>query len=352
MADVFAVQQEIAGAIVGALDVRLLRGDGGRAGGLPTRDLAAYDLYLRGRHTWGELTPDRFDRSIQYFRAAAERDPQFAMAYVGLADAYWNMANYARMPRAEALSLARVAADRALQLDPNLAEAHASLGVILASRRDFAASEAAFRRAIQLNSNYASGQHYYSLLLMILGRLEEARERNRVALELDPLFLPANATRGIILCQMRDYVGARRELERAQSLAPRFPLTLVYLGMVYAKSQEYVEATAALERAVEGAPDFPGVKAALAHVYTRSGERRQTDAILRDLAARASDDRTRLNLALVHAVLGNTDAAFPMLETVEWDLPELIELRADPLLDPLRTDPRYPALLRRIGLSH
>ena len=349
--DVFAVQAEIAQAIVAALKVRLSNDERTRLVDRPTHDLEAYELYLRGRQTWNLRGPERLERAVAYLRGATERDPQFAMAYVGLADLYVNLANYGQLPTPQALSLAERAVNRALELDSTLAEAHASRGFILTSRRAFAEAERAFREAIALNPNYPTGHHFYSLLLMGLGRLDEALEHNRAARRLDPLSLPANANLGIILCQARDYSGARRELQRTLTLAPNFPLTLYYLGVVHAAERSYDEATAVLERAAGEAPAFPGVKAALAYSYSRLGRQREADGIVEDLRRTGTDARGRLNLALAHAMLGETDSAFTLLGQAQWDLPEMIELRADPLLAPLRADRRYDALLRALGLE-
>ena len=185
---------------------------------------------------------------------------------------------------------------------------------------------------------------------MGLGRLDEALEHNRAARRLDPLSLPANANLGIIPRQAGDYSGARRELQRTLVLAPNFPLTLYYLGVVHAAERSYDEATAALERAAGEAPAFPGVKAALAYSYSRLGRQREADGIVEDLRRTGTDARGRLNLAFAHAMLGETDSAFTLLGQAQWDLPEMIELRAGPLLAPLRTDQRYDALLRALGL--
>jgi tetratricopeptide (TPR) repeat protein len=276
------------------------------------------------------------------------------MAYVGLADAYVNMSNFGYRDPAEALARGAVAANRALALAPQLAEAHASKGYVLASTLDFRGSEAAFQRAIELNPNYTWAYHYYTLLLMMLGRTDEALEQNRHALATDPLSLPANATRGIILLQRGDYPGADRELQRALTLSPNFQLTQYYLAVLRAAQGRYEDARQLLERTALQTPRFTGVPGARAVVFRRTGKLPAADSLIAaaEAQARMGDERARVNLAFAHAALGHIDAAFALFDEVRWDVPSLIELRADPLLAPLRADPRYPALLQEVGAGH
>src|SRR5688500_5189485 len=174
MVDVFSVQEEIARAIAGQLDLNLSGSEQALLAKRPTQDIEAYDLYLRGLYNWNLRSRERLESAQSYFQRAIDRDPQFAMPYAALSNTYVNMSNYGYMPSAEAFALAKKAATRAVQVDPSLAEAHASLGFIFASTGSFSESEAAFRRAIALNPSAAYTYHFYSLLLMMLGRPEEA----------------------------------------------------------------------------------------------------------------------------------------------------------------------------------
>lgn len=347
--DVFAVQNEIARAIARAVNGGSAGEDAAVLVGRPTDDLEAYDLYLRARHTWTLPQRERLEQAVIFYGRAVERDPTFAVAYAGLAEAYANLGSYAYLPSDQALARANLAAERALQLDPRLAEAHAAHGFVLTSEQEFEAAEAAFRRAIALNPSYVWAHHHYSLLLMMLGRTDEAFEHNRQALLLDPLSLPANATRGIILSQQMKYVAARVELERALLLDRDYLLTLFYLGAIRAAEGAYEEALPLLEAAALRAPAFTGVPGALAYVYDRTGRKPAADSILARLQHAAVDDRSRANLAFAYAVRGRMDLAFPILQRVRWDKPSVIELRADPLLGALRADPRYRQLIRQIG---
>jgi TolB-like protein/Tfp pilus assembly protein PilF len=346
-----AVQEEIARAIVGALYPQEPTNARAALAGTRSNDAEAYDLYLRGRHSWKQRTREGLQQAVVFYEGAVERDPTFAMAYVGLAEAYVNLSNFGYRDLGEALARAGVAADRALALAPQLAETNASKGFVLAARQDFRASEAAFRRAIQLNPSYTWAHHYYTQLLLMLGRTDEALEQNRQALAADPLSLPANAMRGIVLLQRGDYPAADRELQRALALSPDFPLTLYYLAVVHAAQRQYADAGRLLERAALQAPDFTGMPGARALVFQRTGRQQVADSLLAEVEAKArtGDARARANLAFAHAALGRMDAAFALFDQVQWDVPALIELRADPLLQPMRSNPRYPILLQKIG---
>lgn len=350
--DLGAVQAEIAGAVIGALHPQWTPSTAMPLGAPRTTvDEVAYDLYLRGRHSWRQRTREGIQQAVVFLEGAIERDPSFALAYAGLAATYVNCSNFGYCDMREALAKAGVAADRALALDAGVAEAHAAKGFVLASRLEFEAAEAAFQRAIELNRSLTWAHHYYSLLLLMLGRTDEALAQNGHALTVDPLSLPANATRGIILLQRGDLTGAERELERALALSPGFHLTLYYLGVVRAAQGRYDGAGQLLERAGIASPDFTGVPGARAFVMRQTGRQREADSLLAGVEAltRTGNERARMNLAAAHAALGRPDAAFALFDRVEWDVPSLIELRADPLLRTLRSDPRYPALLEKIG---
>lgn len=350
--DVAGVAAEIARGTIAALYPEEAGADISLAG-VNSSDPVAYDLYLRARHSWRQRTREELQQAVVYYEGAIERDPTFAMAYAGLADAYVNLSNFGYREGGEAIARARVAAERGRALAPELAETNASVGFVLASQHDFAASEAAFRRAVELNPDYAWAHHYYTLLLLMLGRTDEALEQNRHALAADPLSLPANATRGIVLLQRGELAAADRELSRALALAPGFQLTLYYLGVTRGAQGRYEEADTLLERAARRSPHFTGVAGARAFVLQRTGRGSAARSLTRALEAQAAtgDDRARMNLALLHAALGHMDTAFGLFDALAWDIPAVVELRANPLLGPMRSDPRYLALLRKIGVA-
>ena len=344
--DVFTVQEQIARSIADALNVRLSSSTvDASLVGRPTTSLEAHDLYLRGRYIRTRPTQDRLEQALAYFRGAIEHDPNFADAYSGLAETYVNLANFGYITKAEGFEAASIAAKRAVDLNPRLAEAYTSHGYVLASRRAFGPAEAAFRRALDLNPNSALGHHYYSLLLGMLDRTDEAMEQNRRARGIDPLFTPAVANYGIILTHRGELTAAEVELRKALALEPNYALTLTSLGAVLAAAGSYPEATDLLERAAQASPKFPGVLGALAHAYARSGKRTAADSVVATLQARATDDRGRANLAFAYVMLGRTNEAFVLLRQLEWDVPSVLGIRSNPLLAPLRSDPRYSRLV-------
>lgn len=317
----------------------------------PTKSDEAYELFLKGRNSWNERTRPKLEEALVYFRAALEKDPDFAVAHSALAELYVNMSNFEYMPAEEALVRAGVSADRALALDPSLAEAHSTRGFVLASRSRFEASEESFNKSIELNPKYLWSRHYYTLLLMMMNRVEEAMIQNTAALELDPLALPVNATRGILFSMSEDRTRAREQYEHTLALAPEFPLARYYHGAFEAGEKKYSTAIDSLERALKSAPRFPGVRASLAWCYMELGRIEDASQLIRDLENSVTTERSRINLALGRAVTGQSGIAFEMLQTARWDVPTLIELRANPLLTVFRTDPRYRELMAAAGLA-
>ena len=317
----------------------------------PTQDMIAYDLYARGTYNWNERTRERLESAISLFNQSIARDSSFALPYAALANTYINMSNYGFMPADRALLKATAAATRAIELDPSLAEAHASLGFLHASNRSFARSEASFRRAIELKPATPSSHHFYSLLLMIEGRLEEAARENRRSLELDPSFPIANTNRGIILAQREQFDSALIELTHSLDLSPRNPLAHHVLGSLHAAKGRYAQALPNLQEAYAETPTFPGVAAALEYTLRRLNRTAEADSVVRLLYKEDPTNRSRINIAYHEAVSGNMDSAFSMLSRVQLDLPTLIGLRVDPLLAGFRRDARYAELFARIGLK-
>ncbi|MGI9043459.1 MAG: protein kinase domain-containing protein [Gemmatimonadaceae bacterium] len=349
--EAFAVQQEVSGSIIRALDPGGIGSSRAFQARRPTYDSDAYEMYLKGRLSWNQRTEASLKQALAYFYGALERDPEFALAHSGMAAAYVNMSNFGYMPPGVALAHADVASARAVALDSSSVDAAAVRGYLLASLRRYADSEAEFERAIRLNPRYPWTHHYYALLLMMLGRDEEATREIRSSLTLDPLSLPANATLGILLGIRGMYSQSRAQYEHAMSLSPDFALTRQYFGALVAREGRYNEAIELLEPAVRSTPDFPGTRATLAYAYSRAGRTADARRLAAELRASVKDERARVNLALGHAMLGNPDTAFAMLQTARWDAPTLIELRANPLLSGFRADPRYRLLLSKHGLK-
>jgi eukaryotic-like serine/threonine-protein kinase len=351
LTDVFQVQADIAGRVARALDLAL--GDSARRvlAERPTADLTAYTLYLRGRYHWSTRTKEGLLTAVSYFRQAIERDSAYSRAYAGLADAYLNLADYDFMAGAEAIPNAKAAAERALELDSTLAEAHASLGGVLESERDLLGAENEYRRAILLDPSYPTAHHWYALFLPKLpARAAEALGEIRRAQELDPLSLPINDDLGLILYLARHYDAAIEQLRKTLELKPDYPWALQNLGLAYAAKGSYDQAISSLRKALEAVPDHPQVLANLVYVYVQSGRLGEARAVLARLNGAVGYNRSAVNIGLAYAALGQRDSAFYWLEHADWNVRSSILFPDDPQLASLRSDARFPALLRQMGL--
>jgi TolB-like protein/Tfp pilus assembly protein PilF/tRNA A-37 threonylcarbamoyl transferase component Bud32 len=355
IADVFAIQDEISLAIVEKLRINLLGGEKAALVKRHTDDLEAYNLYLRGRYFWNKRTAGGVEKAIASFKQAIDKDPGYALAYAGLADAYITLPDYAHMPPAEALITAKKAALRALEIDEMLAEAHASLGFAVHELEwDWVAAERHLERALEINPRYATAHHWYALFLMRMGRFGEAIKEMEKAVELDPLSLVLNRNLGAVLYYARDYDRAIEVLRKTLEMDPGFSFAHVYLGQTYLQKSMYDEALAELETERAVAREWMAeVETFLGTAYARAGFTDKAREILDDLLERSK--RIYVSpclLALMCLVLNEKDRAFEFLEKAyrSHDI-DLTYLKIDPRLDTVRSDPRYMALLKRIGLA-
>jgi tetratricopeptide (TPR) repeat protein len=350
--DVFALQSEIARSVSEGIDLRrtLLAGPvTGRA-----QDFDVFDLYLRGRYYWNMRTEEGFRRSIQYFQESINRDPRFALAHAGLADAYNLLGVYAFTRRDEALPRARTAALTALGLDDSLGEAHASLGHIEANRLEWDAAEASFQRALDLNPGYASAHHWYADYLAQRQRFPEAIQHIETAKALDPLSVSVTGEAGAILVFARRYQDAIAPLRAALRLDPRFPKVHMMLAQAFTGLGRFDEATVEAERAVSMEPGNPEFRANLGWVLAVAGRRNEAAPLLPELTAqyRNGEHAEPLAIALLEASLGNNDQSFEWLERARQIRdPWLGYLKVDPRFDNLRVDPRFDRLLQSVGLA-
>ncbi len=350
LARLVTLERQVADSLLRALE------SGGRvasAASAPTTDPATYLLYLRGRSAWRQRTAKTLDGALAYYQEVVTRDPRFAPAYSGIAEVYVNMSNFGwgTVSIHEALTRADVAANRAIALDSSLAEAYASLGMVQMSHRRYADAEASLQRSIRLNSNWPWAHLYRALLLEMLGRSADSRAETRLALALDPFSTPAISHLGVTFLSEEKLDSASEQLRQALEFAPDFPVTLQYLGTIDASLGSYPEAEKLLGKALAKSSAFPGVSGALAFTYGKTGRDDKFRSTMADARAAVTDERSRVNYALSLAIVGQLDSAFTMLHSAEWDIPTLIELRADPLLRAFRSDPRYPKLLTDAGLK-
>jgi adenylate cyclase len=349
--DVFAIQTDLAERIATSLGLALAGIDPATtaASELPTTDLAAYDLYLRGRFFWNQRSPEGLARSIELFEEAIARDPDFHMAHAGLADAWVVMPYHTGGAAGEALDRALEAAERALALRPDLGEAHAARAFALTGQWEWDASEAEFRRALELSPGYATGHEWYAVLLMARGRTEEGLEAIRRAFELDPLSRVISYVFGLILFVSGEPEEALERFDRALELDPGFPLAHLHRGWVLEELGRDEEMVEALERWSALFPEPPFAPGALRQAFLEGGR----EAAFGFLAGLSPDvpasalDRARWSLRL-----GRTDEALDWLEhgLGERDVWFII-VNASPAIDPLRGEPRFHDLLRAMNLE-
>jgi TolB-like protein/DNA-binding winged helix-turn-helix (wHTH) protein/Tfp pilus assembly protein PilF len=353
--DIFALQSDVAQKIADEIRVTLTPPDRARLARRYTPDPNAYLAYSKGRFLWNRRTEGDLKRAIGYFQQAIERDPNYALAYDGLADCWLPLGWYAYLAPAETFPHAKAAAMKALSLDDSLAEAHTSLAfVALYYDRDWANAEREFRRAIDLNPNYANGHHWYAEFLSLAGRHEEAIAESERARELDPLSTIINTWVGSRYFFARQYDKAIEEYRNAVEMDPGFVPVHLVLGHALEQKRMYREAIAELEKAVSLSGGSPVYMASLAHAYGVAGRRGQAKKLFDDLRnLRKQKYVSAYDLALASLGLGQTDQAFAFLaQAVEERSPRTAFLGVDPRFDAIRGDARFKRLVIRIGGDH
>jgi serine/threonine-protein kinase len=353
MRDILAIQEEIAQSIVAVLKLRLTPARAAVVIRQP--DTEAYHLYLKGRYHWNKRTFEGLNTSAGLFEEAIAKDANCAPAFAGLADAFSLMVEFGFLRTDEGMPRAKAAALRALELDNTLAEAHVSLAYILSiwdwQWRD---AEIHYLRALELNPSYAGARHWYAIdFLALLGRLDEADEQMQIASRLDPLSFLHEESAGYLMMMKRDYEGAVRQYCRLQALAPEFHRAYTTLGRAYAFLGRYDDAIAQLHRGLELAGELPSIFAALGQIYGMAGRRRDAEAMMQrliDIQPRRSVSPTCF--AIVHLGLGEHDAALTQLELAceRRQLPITV-INVHPLYDPLRNEPRFQAIIERVGFA-
>jgi TolB-like protein/predicted Zn-dependent protease len=356
LTDIFAIQSDVAQRIAEALQANLSPADRARLARRPTDDVQAYQLYLQGRYFWNKRNAQSVEKAIELFRSAIDRDPKFALAYSGIAAAYAIQGDYRFLPATEAYPAAEKAAQRALQLDAQLADAYVALGAVQEAKGNFSAAEKLYRRAIDLNPNHATAHHWYAEALAEMGRMDDALREARAAYSLDPLSPPINVAVGDLLLNRRAYDDAIEQLEKTRDISPPdYPWVLTKLGLAYSLVGRHADAVAMVEKAVALVPNDPMALADLATVQARAGatgEARKTLERLLAIATAAKEPTLgrgagpAFAVALVYASLGQTDQAFKWLGRADRSGEAIRLLRYDPRFDALRSDPRFERLIR------
>ena len=359
--DIFAVQTDIATQIADALRIRILPDEKQRIEKAPTKNTEAFSLYLNGRFWFNKRTKEATRKSITLFNQAAEADPSYPLAYVGIADAYSLLRDFEGVDeglRKEARPIAERNLAIALRLDEQLSEAHTSLASISMDKWDWAKSESEFLRSIELNPSYVTAHHWYSILLRNLGRMDEALTEIKKARRLDPLTLVVKTSEGIVYRLMLNYEKDIALQKEVLEMDPNFEPAVFELAIDYAETSR-VDALSALRPKLEelfgeGRPSFsPHLWVCVDAMLGRRDEARRK---LREaIANRNKVYVASVNIAIAYVYLGETDEAVKWLEIgyTEKD-PALAFLKAIlslPVFEPLQADPRSQALVRKIGLS-
>ncbi|HMG32934.1 MAG TPA: tetratricopeptide repeat protein [Blastocatellia bacterium] len=343
--DLVALQSEIAHDVLTKLRMKLVGGEEQKLSKKYTTDPEAYQLYLKGRFYWNKRTLKDLEKALEYFNRAIELDPSYALAYAGRADTYAVLPFYRNGPVREAMPAAREAAMKALSLDPDLAEAHATLGHVFSHECDFAEAEREYKRAIELNPNYATAHQWYGILLFYLGRNEESLAEFQQALEIDPLSLVINLDYAESLFYARRYGDAIAQLKKTLELNTEYAGTYQRFTKYYQANQNYVDAAHSYATYRELMGD-------------RSGAALIRDSLAKDgwhgcLRAMTAKDQlgnlSRYDAVVFLTALGEKEKALAELDKSYGVFGPL--LRIEPLLDPLRDDPRFQEILRRAGLS-
>ncbi|MFN0158882.1 MAG: protein kinase domain-containing protein, partial [Bacteroidota bacterium] len=356
---IFAIQSEVAMEIAKMLEATISPDETKSLERKPTDNLEAYELYLKGRYYWNQRRPDKLNKGIEYFKQAIAKDSNYALAYAGLADSYTILGNYNLFPPQQTYPKAKAAALKAVSIDSSLAEAHASLGFAKMNYDwDWAAAEKELKRAIEINPNYATARSWYAFLLTVMGRFKEATQVRKKALELDPLSPVINADIGLTLYFERRYDEAIEQFNKTLEIDPTFLLVNVALAGAYEQKKMYSNAIEKLQQLTAGLA-FASIRhpipiAALGHVYALSGRKDEAldmDELLENKTGEyeyvAPYWRGVLSIGL-----GKKDEALAWLEEgyKEHD-GSMVVLKVDPVFDGIRSDPRFAALLRKMGLE-
>jgi TolB-like protein/Flp pilus assembly protein TadD len=355
LADILAVQEDISREITDNLRLKL---SGEQQKGLakrPTQNTEAYQDYLKGRYYWNKRTTEGLKTAIEHFERAIAKDPAFALGYAGLSDCYVIVSQYISIPPQGWYPKAKAAALKALEIDDSLVEVHAALGHLKISHdMDWAGAEREYKRALELNPGYANAHHWYAMSLSGMGRHDEALAEIKRAQELDPLSLIINANVGFILYNSRRYEEAIEQLRKGLAMDPNFAQVHEYLGFTYLQKSMFREAVAEFQTALKLSQGGLEVVAGLGHAYALSGNRAAAQKLLGELRERSSRGYSLpWVIAVVYIGLGDKDHAFEWLQkAVEERNIGLMEwIKVSPMFDPVRSDPRFTDLLRRMNLA-
>ena len=352
--DVLGLQAEVAQAVAREVGIKLTpQTQAGLAA--TTRPVlpGAYDAYVRGRHEWNKREGRKLRDAIKIFQESIDADPTYAPAYAGLADCYGALGYSSALPPADAFPRAKAAAERALELDPNLAEAHASLGyAVMYYDWNFPLAEKEYRGAIELNPSYAIGHQWYAYLLMATGRPKESLAQMDIAQRLDPLSVPIHTDQAYMFYYNGQTGPALKAVGMALEMDPKFPIGHFWLGRIYTTQGKFAEAEEEFQKIGDLRAWTPAM-ASIGFLYGQWGKPEKAEAILEEFAAMAKAGKyaSSYAVALIYAGLKDKERTFALLdkayaERSNW----LVWLNNDPRWDGVRQDPRFKEVVRKVGL--
>jgi tetratricopeptide (TPR) repeat protein len=354
IADIFDIQEKVAVEIVQALQLRLSPDEKQNLKKRFTENTGAYQLYLQGRFFWNKRSEEGLKTAIKYFEQAIENDPHYALAWAGIADSYSLLGEFGNIPRKELYPKAQAAADKALEIDNRLAEVHTSLAsLLMLTKWDWVNSAKEFKLALELNPNYATAHHWYSQWFLNMGRLEESLRMISRAAELDPVSQAIHKDKGMALYYNRQYDEAIEMARKTLELDPNYAAAHRLLSLAYQGKKEFDKAIVENEKWGALTRNKVETTVALAQLYAVSGQREEAKRLIEDVKRdKLVIEQIHRGLALVYAALGENDSAFECLErSYERHEESILSLKVDPKVDPLRSDPRFVTLLKKIGIE-
>ncbi len=351
--DVFALQDDLSREISEKLRLQLTGEERQRLTKRYTEDSEAYRLYLKGRYHWNKRSPEGLQKAVEYFQQALDKDPAYSLAYAGLADTYAYLSFFNVVAPREAMPKAKSAAVKGLEIDKALAEAHVSLGYIsFTYDGDWPAAGKHFEQALALNPAYTRGHTFYPFYLSSIGRSEEALEVAKGALDLDPASPAVSHSLAVQLYLARKFDRAIEQAHDTLEMDANFAISYAVLGEVYLSKGMYQEGLSALEKYSALSRSGAASLALLGYSHARLGERKESLQVIEALKAASKQSFVpALFVALVYAGLEDKDQAFTWLEKAYGErFNRLAYLKVEALWDPLRSDPRFADLLRRVGI--
>jgi adenylate cyclase len=355
IADLVAIKQTIVQEVTAKLKLKLSSEEQRRLVKRDSTNAEAYQFYLRGRYFWNKRTSDGIKQAIEHFQQSTERDPNFALGYVGLADSYIALTFYNFAAPHETMPKAKESAIKALALDNTLAEAHVSLAHILMNYDwNWSAAETEFKRSIELRPDYATAHEWYAIhYLTATGRLEEAVQEMKKALELEPASLVMNTFMGATLYYAGRYDEAIDQCRRTIEMDPNFAVAHWHLGLAYEEKQALDAATEEFKKAISLSGGSPLMRAALSRAYAQSQKKHEANEMLDKLNELSKQQYVSpYEVATIYIALGNSEQAFQLLEEAYAEHSfHLVYLNVSPQFKSVRSDPRFQDLVQRLGLS-